>query len=185
MSTASTETSGKTRRNLLVLLPLAVFLALAALFLFRLGSGDPSQHSFRADRASDPADRFAAGARTDARRQAGAGPDRRNLQGRGDAGECLGLVVRALSRRGAVPGGAVEGQAHPTRRHQLQGLRPTMRGASSTATAIRLSPPGATPTDARPSIGASTACRKHFWSDATAASPTSWWGRSPRPISRP
>ena len=32
-----------TRRRLLVLLPLAVFLALAALFLYRLGSGDPSR----------------------------------------------------------------------------------------------------------------------------------------------
>src|SRR5947209_11784738 len=32
-----------TRRRLLVLLPLAVFLALAALFFFRLGSGDPSR----------------------------------------------------------------------------------------------------------------------------------------------
>jgi cytochrome c biogenesis protein CcmG/thiol:disulfide interchange protein DsbE len=30
-------------RNLLVLLPLVVFLALAALFFFRLGSGDPSR----------------------------------------------------------------------------------------------------------------------------------------------
>src|SRR5881396_2341561 len=32
-----------TRRRLLVLLPLTVFLALAALFFFRLGSGDPSR----------------------------------------------------------------------------------------------------------------------------------------------
>jgi len=31
------------RRRLLVLLPLAVFLALAALFLFRLGTGDPNR----------------------------------------------------------------------------------------------------------------------------------------------
>ena len=31
------------RRRLVVLLPLAIFLALAALFLFRLGSGDPSR----------------------------------------------------------------------------------------------------------------------------------------------
>src|SRR5437660_3710429 len=31
------------RRRLLVLLPLAVFLALAALFFFRLGTGDPSR----------------------------------------------------------------------------------------------------------------------------------------------
>ncbi len=43
MSTASSETSGSTRRNILVLLPLIVFLALAALFLVRLWSGDPSR----------------------------------------------------------------------------------------------------------------------------------------------
>jgi cytochrome c biogenesis protein CcmG, thiol:disulfide interchange protein DsbE len=42
MSTVSAETSGRIRRNLLLLLPLAVFLALAGLFLYRLGSGDPS-----------------------------------------------------------------------------------------------------------------------------------------------
>jgi cytochrome c biogenesis protein CcmG/thiol:disulfide interchange protein DsbE len=42
MSTASTETPGKKRRNILVLLPLLAFLALAALFFFRLGAGDPS-----------------------------------------------------------------------------------------------------------------------------------------------
>ncbi len=43
MSTAPAETPGKKRRNILLLLPLLVFLALAALFLFRLGSGDPSR----------------------------------------------------------------------------------------------------------------------------------------------
>jgi cytochrome c biogenesis protein CcmG/thiol:disulfide interchange protein DsbE len=43
MSTASSETAGKSRRNLLVLLPLIFFLALAALFLIRLWSGDPSR----------------------------------------------------------------------------------------------------------------------------------------------
>ena len=42
MSTASGESSGPKRRNILVLLPLLAFLALAALFFFRLGSGDPS-----------------------------------------------------------------------------------------------------------------------------------------------
>jgi cytochrome c biogenesis protein CcmG/thiol:disulfide interchange protein DsbE len=42
MSTASDKAPAK-RRNLLVLLPLVIFLALAALFLFRLGSGDPSR----------------------------------------------------------------------------------------------------------------------------------------------
>ena len=44
MSAAASERgSGKTRRNILVLLPLVAFLALAALFLVRLGAGDPSQ----------------------------------------------------------------------------------------------------------------------------------------------
>jgi cytochrome c biogenesis protein CcmG, thiol:disulfide interchange protein DsbE len=43
MSTTSSEPSGNTRRNILVLLPLIVFLALAALFLVRLGAGDPGR----------------------------------------------------------------------------------------------------------------------------------------------
>ena len=42
MSAASGKSSGPKRRNILVLLPLLAFLALAALFFFRLGSGDPS-----------------------------------------------------------------------------------------------------------------------------------------------
>jgi cytochrome c biogenesis protein CcmG, thiol:disulfide interchange protein DsbE len=43
MSATEAETEGRKRRNILVLLPLAAFLALAALFLYRLGSGDPSR----------------------------------------------------------------------------------------------------------------------------------------------
>jgi cytochrome c biogenesis protein CcmG/thiol:disulfide interchange protein DsbE len=42
MSMVANETPTKKRRNLLVLLPLVVFLALAALFFYRLGAGDPS-----------------------------------------------------------------------------------------------------------------------------------------------
>jgi cytochrome c biogenesis protein CcmG/thiol:disulfide interchange protein DsbE len=42
MSTTSDESSGAKRRNILVLLPLFAFLALAALFFYRLGAGDPS-----------------------------------------------------------------------------------------------------------------------------------------------
>jgi cytochrome c biogenesis protein CcmG/thiol:disulfide interchange protein DsbE len=42
MSATSDDSPGKTRRNILVLLPLVAFLALAALFLYRLGAGDPS-----------------------------------------------------------------------------------------------------------------------------------------------
>jgi len=43
MSTATDETPTKSRRGILMLLPLVVFLALAALFFFRLGNGDPSR----------------------------------------------------------------------------------------------------------------------------------------------
>jgi cytochrome c biogenesis protein CcmG, thiol:disulfide interchange protein DsbE len=43
MSTASREDSGKKRPNILILLPLIIFLALAALFFYRLGAGDPSR----------------------------------------------------------------------------------------------------------------------------------------------
>lgn len=43
MGAASSENSGKKHRNIFVLLPLVVFLAIAALFFFRLGSGDPSR----------------------------------------------------------------------------------------------------------------------------------------------
>ncbi len=42
MNSVATE-ARPARRRLLVLMPLAVFLALAALFFFRLGSGDPSR----------------------------------------------------------------------------------------------------------------------------------------------
>jgi len=43
MRTASHEDATKKPRNVLVLLPLVVFLALAGLFLYRLGTGDPSR----------------------------------------------------------------------------------------------------------------------------------------------
>jgi len=43
MRSVSSEGSGKKRSNILVLLPLIVFAALAVLFLIRLWSGDPSR----------------------------------------------------------------------------------------------------------------------------------------------
>jgi cytochrome c biogenesis protein CcmG/thiol:disulfide interchange protein DsbE len=43
MTVSPPETAPLTRRRLVVLVPLLVFLALAALFFFRLGSGDPSR----------------------------------------------------------------------------------------------------------------------------------------------
>ena len=43
MSIASENNGAGSRRRLLVILPLLVFIALAALFFYRLGSGDPSR----------------------------------------------------------------------------------------------------------------------------------------------
>ena len=43
MSVASDQPKTAPKRRLIVLLPLAIFLLLAALFLFRLGAGDPSK----------------------------------------------------------------------------------------------------------------------------------------------
>jgi cytochrome c biogenesis protein CcmG/thiol:disulfide interchange protein DsbE len=43
MSVATENAGGGLRRKLLVALPLILFLALAALFLYRLGAGDPSR----------------------------------------------------------------------------------------------------------------------------------------------
>ena len=43
MTVTSDHPAPVKRRRLIVLLPLLVFLAIAALFLFRLGSGDPSK----------------------------------------------------------------------------------------------------------------------------------------------
>ncbi len=43
MSVSETPGNSTMRRKLLVALPLVIFLALAALFFFRLGSGDPSR----------------------------------------------------------------------------------------------------------------------------------------------
>jgi cytochrome c biogenesis protein CcmG/thiol:disulfide interchange protein DsbE len=43
MSIAADDEAAMARRRLLVLIPLALFLALSALFFFRLGAGDPSR----------------------------------------------------------------------------------------------------------------------------------------------
>ena len=89
--------------QLLVALPLVLFLALAALFFFRLGAGDPSRiPSALIGREAPQTDLPP----VDGLVRDGApvpGLDRRRFRRRGDAGECVGVVVRALPRRGAVP----------------------------------------------------------------------------------
>ena len=81
----------------------ALFLALAALFFFRLGSGDPSRIPSALIGRPAPETNLAAvpGLLTRDGKPL-PGIDGGRLQGRRDAGECLGLVVRAVSRRGAA-----------------------------------------------------------------------------------
>ncbi len=96
MSIASENTGAGSRRRLLVVLPLLVFIALAALFFYRLGSGDPSRIPSALIGREVP--------QTDLPPVAGLvhdgkplpGLNARGLQGQCHAGECLGVVVRAV-----------------------------------------------------------------------------------------
>ena len=91
------------RRRLFVLLPLLLFLALAALFFFRLGSGDPSRLPSALIGRPAPETNLAPvpGLLTRDGKPL-PGIDGGGFQGRRDAGQCVGLVVRAVSRRGAA-----------------------------------------------------------------------------------
>ena len=64
---------------------------------------------------------LAAGRRPRSRRRAGPGHRSGEFQGRGHGGERLGVVVRAVPRRGAAAAAARARQPAPPRRHQLQG----------------------------------------------------------------
>ena len=73
MSARPTHARGSSAAaDMLVLLPLIVFLALAALFFFRLGAGDPSRIPSALIGRPAPDDRSAADRRSDQGRQAGA-----------------------------------------------------------------------------------------------------------------
>ena len=136
----------------------ALFLGLAALFLMQLLSGR--------DLSTIPSALIgAAGARNQsaaARRARPARPRQQDLRRQGDAGECLGVVVRALPRGASGAAGAVAGQALRHRRAELQGRAgecaplPRQPRQSLHRRSAR------TRTAARRSTGASTVCPRRF-----------------------
>ena len=102
MTEAAKENANVGRRRLVVLVPLVVFLGLVALFLIRLYCRRSFAHSFGADRPPGAANRSAAGRRPRSQRRGRSRHRSGELQGRGDRRECLGVVVRAMPRRGAA-----------------------------------------------------------------------------------
>ena len=99
-------------------MPLAIFLGLALLFLIRLGAGDISR--VPSALIGRPAPQTVLppvpGLERDGKPVPGTQSGR--LQGRGDRAQRLGVVVRALPRRGAAAAQARRRQAHPRGRHQ-------------------------------------------------------------------
>ena len=131
-----------------MLLPLAVFAALAALFLHAAGIGRAIPSVVPSALIGQPApDLRPAAAR---RRRPCPASTRADLDGRGDAGQCLRLVVRAVPGGASGAGGARQGPPHPPRRHQLQGQAGERAAASSASSAIP-TPPSAS-TDGPPAI---------------------------------
>ena len=82
----------------------SIFLALAGLFLYRLGSGDPSRIPSALIGHAAPHTDLPPIPELARDGKPMPGVSNADLRRQSDAGECLGLVVRALCRRGAVPG---------------------------------------------------------------------------------
>ena len=100
---AADESVSSTRRRILVLLPLIAFIALAALFFYRLGTGDPAR--LPSALIGRPAPTIDLPGVPGLERDGKAVPGRQqcDFPGRGFAVECVGILVRALSRRSTVP----------------------------------------------------------------------------------
>ena len=175
----------RARRSWLMALPLVGFVALAAMFWFRLGGGDPSK--IPSALIGRPAPQTALPPLEGLRQQrrAGARARSRRVQGQGQRRQCLGVVVRALPRRSAAADRARPRTSGCRSSASTTRMRPTTPGAFSAATAIRSASSASTATAAPRSNGASMACRRPSSSAATAPSSTSWSARSRRRISTP
>ena len=183
MSSASSESAGKKRRNILVLLPLMAFLALAALFLVRLGSGDPSRlPSALIGHPAPP---------TDLPPLAGVQRDGKPVPGLSNATFKGAVTLVNVWASWCVPCHdevPLLEQLSKDKRIQLVGINYKDAPDNARRFLNRYGNPfaatGRDETAAPRSTGASMACRRLSWSGATAASPTSWSGRSPPTIWR-
>lgn len=161
MSTASSESSDNKPRNILILLPLIAFLALAALFFYRLGTGDPSRiPSALIGRPVPPTDLPPL---PGLERAGKAIPGINNATFQGAVTLVNVWASWCVPCHDEVP---FLNQLSKDKRIQLVGesitrMRQITRDVSSTATAILFPRPGGTKLAARRSIGVSMAYRKH------------------------
>jgi cytochrome c biogenesis protein CcmG/thiol:disulfide interchange protein DsbE len=159
MSTASSEGPAKRRRNVLVFLPLIAFAALAALFFYRLGAGDPSRLPSALIGRPIPA--------TDLPPLPGLERDGKPVPGLSNATFQGAVTLVNVWASWCVP-------CHDEVPFLDQLSKDNrMRGGFSIATVILSWRAAATTPDARRLIGASMAYLKPFWSVATAVSLTS------------
>ena len=171
-ATTTSESSSTRRRGIIVFVPLAVFLGLAALFLIRLGAGDTSR--IPSALIGQPAPQTilppVAGLERDGKPVPG-------LEAETFKGAVTVLNVWASWCVPCHDEAPLLVKLAADKRIRVVGINykdsRTTRGASSPATAIRSPPTASTSTAAPRSNGASMACRKPSWSAATAASPTS------------
>ena len=119
MSTTETpDAATARRRKLIAYVPLAIFLALAALFLLRLGAGDISRVPSALIGRPVPQTVLPpcrASSATASRCPASTPAD---FTGAVTRAQCVGVLVRPLPRRGAAAAQARRRQAHPHGRHQ-------------------------------------------------------------------
>ena len=155
------EAKPRRARRLLVTLPLIAFFGLAALFLVRLGAGDPSR--IPSALIGRPVPAFALQAvpghpRPRARRRGSAGRPRH-------PGQRVRVLVRRMPRRaraahGLGPGPRADRAGGRARRHRRTRTMRRTRGAISARRAIPTPGSATTRPAAPPSISASTACRR-------------------------
>ena len=167
-----------------MLLPLVVFLALAALFLFRLGAGDPSRipSALIGQPAPDT---------TDCRPSPGLARDGKPVPGIASADFKGAVTLVNVWASWCVPchdEAPLLMQLAEDKRIRIVGINYKDQPDNARRFLGRYGNPfaavGADGTAAPRSTGASTACRRPSWSAATATSPTSWSARSPRTISK-
>ena len=177
MSSTTSQGPSKTKRSIIVLLPLAGFLALAVLFYVGLHEGDPSMLPSALIGKPMP--------KTDLPPIEGLVRDGKPVPGLSDATFKDKVTLVNVWASWCIPCHDevpfLEALAKD-KRIQLVGINYKDAPADARRFLGRYGNPyaasGADRSGREGSIGASTACRKPTWSRARAASPTSSWDRS-------